>query len=357
MYQLKPQDKFNKDFTTILAELLSENASEYNKFKLLNEDDKSSITKSFANFIFKKGNEILNDNSFKSFKASQGDITKMSEFDNLTQCLISLTKLQQKNTTHSSSISFRSSPRPSQKFYREKSTTRNSPTRLTELNNVYKYLTDRKNIELFKKGFSENNDLIKLTYLAMATNLYQAVSLVIAEFILVIRPSLNKNNKPELILSDFPRDSKNINHPSFGLIEEYSASICTGKIDQMLRMALDKGQILNEEPAIIATIVIASVIFLIIFLRNFVAQYFKMRTFLADWLEIQANFLKINANSLVANNPEAASKQLKYVESLQKLSKKVSLKATESKDDYIKVMDKDLKAKEITKEEISASLI
>lgn len=322
----------------MLALILSENASEYNKYKLLNEDDKSTITKAFANFIFKKGGELINEKGFDSIKKSEGDITSMEEYSNLLDSVLTFNKLK----SNSALLNKKLNQAP--KNY------------INEVSIVLNYLSDKKNIAKFKSAFVHDNEVVKLTYFAMVTTLYHAVALIIAEFVYVIK-STNKATKPSISLSEYPREIKNINHPTFGLIEEYSNAIVGGKMDQMLKIADESGKVLTESVLVLTGLVLGGILGLILFIRTFVAGFFTLSAKASDWFDTQATFMKLNATRIQESNPEAAAKQLKYAERLDSLSKKVSLTAVKNKEEYNTNMNTTFKAKEMVQPELSNALI
>lgn len=262
----------------------------------------SSLTNKLYNNIIDKAYEI----DFGTIPNSKGDITKIDNYDNMRECL---------NILRGIMVEY-------------KQGTKNNIDVIEESIN---HIMNRK--DLFTKAFQMNLELPIMIYSTTVLSIVSSISFMISSCIEFIK-------SPNQDTFDFEIDKLALNKSKDNLLfvnlSKFNIACRTGQVDSTINFVI-KNKVKNftgaEIGLIAGGIVIMGILLNIIpILRELIFFFYFTRVRIADYFEIQADLLQMNAYNIEHDqsvDPEErkkiAKKQMKIVENFRKVSNVVNI--------------------------------
>lgn len=291
----------------------------------VNEADQNSVMISLANRLYNHIVEKVDDIDFGSIPLSQGDITKIENYDKLVDCVNIITEILQQ--------------------YHQDITP--AATVNTAINNM----VDRK--ELFTKAYKLGTEMPIIIYNTIVLAIISSTSFLISSCIEFIKSSdgegfdvaLNKTGlvktKDCLLFEDLAKFNKLCASGEFDKAMDYVMKQNTKNFAGLSMYGVGG-----------AAIVIGIILLIIPIIRELIYFFYYSRTRVADYFESQATLLTMNAYNIESNlsrndkdKKEIANKQKKIADFFKKLSNKLAVESKAGADKTKKEIDKQNKEK------------
>lgn len=272
----------------------------------------------------------IDDIDYGDIPKSKGDITKIPNYMELTECLDTIRKLliQYKQSTEPTDIVFEA------------------------LENI----KDSK--QLWEKAFLFESDLPILFYNTLALSIVSSVSFLISGSIDFIKDPSNESYQAVLDTNGY---HKSKDYLVFKNLKKFNKSYKKGEIQKSVKGILDaakaikESSVMNEFEAVtiiagvVATATVISLISLILpLLQELVALLFCAKQNVSDYFSIQSDLVRLNAENLKMDYTKTQSekdkiykKQIKIADDFKKIGNKLSVKMKSSEKDAKKLVDKE----------------
>ena len=299
------------------------------------EADQNQLLASLTSKLYDNIVEKVDDIDFGDIPRTKGDITKLPNYDKIVGCIDTLRSI----------------------LVQYKQKTDCVDTISTALNNI----VSRK--ELFEKSYRYNIELPIVLYNTICLSIVSAISLLISTTIEFIK-SPNKDSYE--VAFDYTALSKTKDHLLFVNLENFNKACAKGDVDTCINMVLKNGvkNFTGIEIGIAAgtMALIALILNIVPIMRELVFFFYYSRTRVADYFDIQADLLQMNAHNVELNtngDHDARSKekivrqQMRIVDAFRKFAAFIKIdcknaEATATKD--IVSNDKKIKSAEILPE-------
>lgn len=310
----------------------------YTKKKVLfcNEAQKTSNIEHLTNRLYNHIKANVDNIDFGTIPQSRGDITKIENYENLVDCI---------DVIHKMVIE-----------YKEKTDL------VDELSTAIENIRRREVI--FEKAFATNIDFPIMTYNSTVLSIVSGVSLLIMTCIEYV-----KNGKDSFELAfDKATYTKTKDHVLFTYVRSFNKICAEGTLDKLMNETIKRNLVkresacpdgyVNEFISVIAgtvgvawgigSIVVSlfkgtSIIYGFLYpIRSFVYYIKYQRVAFADWLDVQADFIQLNAENLKyredrkgsdQHRDKVKSRQLWVVDKLRKLSNVFAIKDSKARRD------------------------
>lgn len=243
----------------------------------------TTLTSKLYDHIVKKTADI----DFGEIPDTNGDVTKLSNYDDLVDCMEIMKGIL--------------------KEYREP--TGPIDTLTTALSNV----STRK--DLFMRGFRSNSEMPMLMYNTVVLSIVNGISYMIAACIEFIKAPKDESFQISL---DKVAYAKTKDHLLYQSLDKFNKSCEKGDFDKAMEAVIDQrvrkftGAAIGVLAGTVAGVII--ILNIIPILRELVYVIYYSRMKVADFFEIQADLLTMNAYNLEHNNTIDAEKKREIVE-------------------------------------------
>lgn len=299
----------------------------------LNEDAQNTVLSALASKLYDNMMKKCDDIDYGEIPATKGDVTKLSKYDVMKDTL---------KTMHDLLKEYKQDTGP-----------------VDELTVALSNLEARK--DLFERAYKYNSEMPMMIYCNVTYGIIVGITFMIAsciEFIkdpgtTTFRMSIDKvayaKSKDHLIYQSIKKFNKSCEKREFDkAMEAIMKTQIKGVKESTVQ--LDEGLVLTA--AGIAAAIVASIIGIVMVLRELIFFYYWLRVELSDLYELQANIGMINIYNLQKDNTfnekkkaEIIKKQMAQVEKFRKLSdkfavqmKKAEVKAEQEKKENDKKM-------------------
>ena len=277
----------------------------------VNEDDQSKVLVSLTSKLYENIIDKVDDIDFGEIPMTKGDITKLSNYRNLCDCCDTMSKIL---------IEYKQDTKP-------------IDTVITAIRNI------EDSTDIWKRAFSGNIELPMVVYNTTVLAIIEATSYLISmcvEFIKV--PSSDTFQ----IMIDKSALSKTKGHMVFENLEKFNDAYRKGQIKNAMNYVI-KENVKNFAGTTIgagaALVGITSLLFIIIpIIRELIFLFYYSRVRVADYFEVQADMLQINAYNVENNRMDLTkeqkknitTKQIKIADKFRKFSNNIAVSAKES---------------------------
>ena len=224
---------------------------------------------------------------------------------------------------------------------------------LVTVQTALRYL-ERNKME-FSKGFISNNSMIIMIYNSLTYGIVASINLLIAEW---VDYSKLPNNVSKIIRSNKTEKSVKDQYLLLKGIEDFNKACEKGTMGKFLVQANKNKDkfigVLGSALAMTTIAILGTAIFIVPFIREVIFSVYNIRMKLSQYLEDQANFIKINAETLnnVSDLPalerkRVKEKQLEASKKLQKLADKIVVKFDDADKKSKKEISKKLNVNDI----------
>lgn len=319
----------------------------FDKVIMCTESEKETVIAHLTNKLYNNIRNKVDQIDFGTIPLSKGDITKIDGYENMIDCIDTISKLI--------------------KEY-------NQPTtQIDVVSTAVANIQDR--TRFWQKAFTLNSELPMIIYNTMTLSVVSAVSLLITTCIEYIK------NGDGNITTAFDKASyiKSKDHVLFTSLRDFNAGCSKGETDKLINNCLkinvtklkesyESGEDLNvamlefsSKDAIniakVAGVLLAGLnikwILETVFyaIRNVVYYFMYMRQSVADYFTLQADFLQINAENLKYRmededqRKKTQEKQMKWVDRFRKWANFFMIKDKKARTDADKEQQEDSKKK------------
>lgn len=287
----------------------------------VNEADQNKILVSLTSKLYDNVVDKVDDIDFGEIEMTKGDIEKLSNFNTLNDCLVNMTNLL---------IEFKQDTKP-----------------VDIITKCINNLIESKHI--WTKAYILNAELPMIVYNTMVLAIIEAVAYMVSMCVDFIK---SPSQDTIQIMIDKSALTKSKSHMIFKNIEAFNIAYSKGQVEKSMMHILDEQAKKKNFVGIYggigvgaAVIGIAGLLFCIIpIIRELIFLFYYNRVKLADFFEVQADLLQINAYNVENNRLDLtkeerksiSSKQMKTADKFRNISNKITIKMSESSKNAVK---------------------
>lgn len=299
---------------------------------VMNEAEQTSVLTALTSKLYDNIVSKVDDIDFGEIPMTKGDITKLSNYDRMNECVEILIGILKEFKQDTSCVD--------------------------EISKAISNVSTRK--DMFEKGFKYNCELVIIMYNTTVLSIISAISYMIATAIEFIKTPNQENFQIVLDKVAYSRTKSNMLYSN---LKKFNKSCDSKDFDKAMNHIVDnrlKGIAESygdyQEAAAIATgIAIAAGVLVVLtniipLLREMVFFFYYTRMRVSDFFDIQADLLQMNAYNLQNNESTSdedkekiVSKQLKISGLFRKIANKISFTVKKAESDSTKEMTKDAK--------------
>lgn len=279
---------------TSAIDILLENASSFKEKQeilTLTEAESSAINSNMVGKLYKSVLDKSHIN-FEDIPRSKGDITAYSGYKHMAESIEILKQLSAK-----------------------------ASIKIEDVEIVDKALTNIvANRDMFELGFKLDKEFVILQYNLLVTACVEATSVLISSYVDYVK----RVDKVEFGIINAKHQSGAVCIES---LKKFNQSVASGSFAKAVNYVNKNSSVKESMVATVAMTavgVVAAVVVIITLMRELVFHYFNMRMGLSDYLKMQATFLEMNRNSLMANDRIPAQDKLKIMKKQEDLANKLS---------------------------------
>lgn len=275
----------------------------------VNEADQNQVLYNLCGKLYEKLIDRVDDIDFGEIPSTKGDITKLSNYTNMMECVDILKNLL--------------------KEFKESTST------ILEIEKAINNIKKRK--ELFEKGFRYNVELPIVIYSTMTLSVISSISFLISSCVEYIKMP---NKESFEIIVDRTALVKSKDNLLFRNLAKFNEACMKGQIDESINSvmkSMEKG-LVGEYGFLLGGVALVVLITCIIpLLRELIFFFYYSRTRVSDYFEVQANLLQMNVYNLESNKEidkekkaKIITKQSKLIDKFRKISRFFAVKVKES---------------------------
>jgi len=268
------------------------------EFNTLVESSSIDSFKGLVNKLLTSLQSLVNTNKTNDgILESRGDIKNWKEFKDLDATILQLVQIKKRDYD---------SKHPFSPF-------------LDMVQNLETFLLNPDTIQLFKQGFIEQNETIKLIYLEYVQMLWVSMF-----YILSTQTNVSVNSMGLLEVHYVMNESNKDYQDYFKSLSKIDTDIKTGKTRDFLKTSLKNNALLSEAIDPFSMWAAGSVItFLgsLLMARHVLRIYYRIRKKTANYFDLQAKFLDISASRNAING--SRDKQIEFANKFRELAEKV----------------------------------
>ena len=296
----------------------------------VNEADQNAVMTSLANKLYQHIVDKVDDIDFGTIPLSKGDVTKIDNYEQLTDCINIIAEILQQYHQDTNSIE----------------------TIATALQNII----DR--TDMFTKAYKLNVEMPIIIYNTMVLSVVSSVSFMISACIEFIK----SGDEGFQISLDKVALSKTMNNVLFKDLAKFNKTCSSGEFDKAMEYVINQntknftGMAMYNLSSI--AVFLGILLLIIPIIRELIFFFYYSRCKVSDYFEAQASLLTMNAYNIESNltkgdkdKKEIANKQKKIAEKFKKLANTIKIKnkvgETNSQKDIKKLDDKKYKQDEV----------
>lgn len=307
----------NEDYMRVVNEFFDPTDVETRRILLtVNEADKNQILVALTSKLYDHIIDKVDDIDFGQIPSTKGDITKLTNYEDMLDCVQVIKDL----------------------LVEYKQSTDSIDTIVTAIENI------KRRKDIFEKGFRYNVEFPIVMYSTMVLSIVSSISLLITSSIEFIK---SPNQDTFDLMVDKVGLGKTKDSLLFKDLVLFNKSCSNGQIDESLEFIIKKNirNLTGLEPIVIAgAMATITIIFNIIpIIRELVYFFYYSRTRISDYLEIQAELLEMNAYTIEHNEnieeeerKTISRKQNKIAEKLRAISNKLAVKLKKAENETSK---------------------
>lgn len=296
----------------------------------VNEADQNAVMTSLANKLYQHIVDKVDDIDFGTIPLSKGDVTKIDNYEQLTDCINIIAEILQQYHQDTNSIE----------------------TVATALQNII----DR--TDMFTKAYKLNVEMPIIIYNTMVLSVVSSVSFMISACIEFIK----SGDEGFQISLDKIALSKTMNNVLFKDLAKFNKICSSGEFDKAMEYVINQntknftGMAMYNLSSI--AVFLGILLLIIPIIRELIFFFYYSRCKVSDYFEAQASLLTMNAYNIESNltkgdkdKKEIANKQKKIAEKFKKLANAIKVKnkvgEANSQKDIKKLDDKKYKQDEV----------
>ena len=296
----------------------------------VNEADQNVVMTSLANKLYEHIVDKVDDIDFGTIPLSKGDVTKIDNYDKLTECINIINDILQQYNQSTESIEIIA----------------------TALQNII----DR--TDMFTKAYKLNIEMPIIIYNTMALSIVSSVSYMISACIEFIK----SGDEGFQIALDKAALSKTMNNVLFKDLAKFNKICGSGEFDKAMNYVINQNtkNLTGWDMYNVGSVamVLGLLLLIIPLIRELIFFFYYSRCKVADYFEAQASLLTMNAYNIENNltrgdkdKKQIASKQKKIAEKFKKIAEAIKIKnktgEVKSQNDIKKLDSKKYKQDEV----------
>lgn len=279
----------------------------------VNEADQGTVMTSLSNKLYQHIVDKVDDIDFGTIPSSKGNITKIDNYEQLTDCINIISEILQEYKQPTNSIE--------------------------TIQMALQNMIDR--TDLFEKAYKLNVEMPIIIYNTIALAIVSSVSYMISACIEFIK--LPDDQGFEIAL-DKASVIKTRDHILFQDLSKFNKMCDNGDFDKAMNyvIAMSSKQFTGSVAFSVSSVVVITGLILLIIpvIRELIFFFYYSRTKISDYFDAQASLLTMNAYNIENNlsreektRKEIAGKQRKIADTFKKISNavKINIKTGESK--------------------------
>lgn len=294
----------------------------------VNEADQNKILVSLTSKLYDNVVDKVDDIDFGEIEMTKGSITKLSNYNTLINCL---------QTMHQLLIEFKQDTYP-----------------VDTINECIDNLIDSQDIWI--KAYAVNAELPMITYNTMVLAIIEATSYMVSMCVEFVKAPSEDTMK---VMIDKSALTKSKGHMIFKNIESFNSAYNKGQVEKAMMHILDETAkkknfvgfgIYGGIGVGAAVVGITGLLFCIIpVIRELIFLFYYNRVRIADFFEVQADLLQVNAYNVQNNRLDLtkeerkniSSKQMKTAEKFRKVSRFVAVETSGAEPKAVKDIKKE----------------
>lgn len=332
----------SKEYTQVMNEFFDITDTETRKVLIaVNEADQNKVLVSLTSKLYENVVDKVDDIDFGEIEMTKGDITKLSNFNTLNECLANMSSLL---------IEFKQDVKP-----------------VDTIKTCISNLIDSKDI--WTKAYAINVELPMITYNTMVLAVIEATAYMVSMCVEFIK---SPSQDTIQIMIDKSALTKSKGHTLFKNIEMFNDAYSKGQVEKAMMHVIGEnakkknfvgGISLYGIGAGAAVAGIVGLLFCIIpIIRELIFLFYYNRVRISEFFEVQADLLQVNAYNVENNRldltaeerKKISAKQMKVADNFRKIANKIAIDVNTAENSSIKEVkkekDKKYKANEIMDE-------
>lgn len=296
----------------------------------LNEQDQDSVLLSLTGKLYQMIVDRVEDIDFGEIPDTKGDIKALSQYNQITSCIDTITAI----------------------LHQYKQPTDSIDVIRDALANIENH------VDLFKKGYMANIEIIQVTYCEMVLSVVSSLSYMIAATVEYIKNPSDEGYQIALDKTGIARTKDALVYSS---LKKFNDACRHNQLENAFG-PLIKARIKNFTGAEIGVIAgglaVAGILLNILpILRELTFFFYSMRTRISQYFDLQADLLEMNAAAIQANEIQTVDDKKKVIKRQQsiagffrQLSNKICIDHTAAEKDapkMIKEVDKKMKIDDV----------
>lgn len=273
----------------------------------VDETDQNQILSTLTSKLYDSIVTKVDDIDFGDIPRTKGDVTKLPNYDKIVDCIKTLNDIL---------VQYKQDTEP-----------------VDTIDHALTNLRERK--ELFEKGYRYEIELPMIVYNTMYLSVISSISLMISTAIEFIKSPGQEGFDIALDKVSLVKTKESL---LFVNLRKFNKACNSGQIDNALE-AVIKNKMKNftgvELGLAASTVAVIGVLFAIIpIIRELIFFFYYSRTRVSEYFDAQADFLQMNAHNVQSgvgkteiDRKKVVTKQLKIVELLRKVAKKIAVDA------------------------------
>lgn len=321
----------SKAFTEAMERFDKEDKMTRNILLSVNEADQNVVMTSLANKLYEHIVDKVDDIDFGTIPLSKGDITKIENYDKLTECINIIADILQQYNQSTDSIEVIA----------------------TALQNII----DR--TDMFTKAYKLNIEMPIIIYNTIALSIVSSVSYMISVCIDFIKSG---NDQGVQISLDRVALSKTKDNVLFKDLEKFNKICSSGEFDKVMDYVIANNTKNFSGLAMYGTasvaVILGAMLLIIPLIRELIFFFYYSRCKVSDYFDAQAALLTVNAynieNNLTQeykNKKDIVAKQRKIADKFKKIADAIKIKSrtgeAKSQKEVKKLDDKKYKHDEV----------
>lgn len=328
------------EYTRAMNEFFDITDTETRKILLaVNEADQNKVLVSLTSKLYDNVVDKVDDIDFGEIEMTRGDIEKLPNFKTLHECLNNMARLL---------IEFKQDTKP-----------------VDTIAECVSNLIESKYI--WTKAYAVNAELPMITYNTMVLAVIEATSYMVSMCVEFIK---SPSQDTMQIMIDKSALTKSKGHMLFKNIESFNSSYNKGQVEKAMMHVIDENAKKKNFVGIYggigigaAVVGIAGLLFCIIpIIRELIFLFYYQRVRIADFFEVQADLLQVNAYNVENNRLDLtkeerkniSAKQMKTAEKFRKASRAIAVETSNAENKAAKEVknedNKKYKASDIMEE-------
>lgn len=289
----------------------------------VNEADQNKILVSLTSKLYDNVVDKVDDIDFGEIEMTKGDIEKLSNFNTLHECLNNMAKLL---------IEFKQDTKP-----------------VDTIAECVSNLIESKHI--WTKAYAVNAELPMITYNTMVLAVIEATSYMVSMCVEFIK---SPSQDTMQIMIDKSALTKSKGHMLFKNIESFNSAYNKGQVEKAMMHVIDENAkkknfvglgIYSGIGVGAAVVGIAGLLFCIIpIIRELIFLFYYNRVRVADFFEVQADLLQVNAYNVENNRLDLtkeerkniSAKQMKTADKFRKISRAIAVETSGAESKAVK---------------------